>query len=146
MKTKEKIDLMYEAFTTKKRDNGEDFYLLKDGSPQWMTDVVHAVHGDTLPDDTIYKMIYDALSTLTELDEEAEEDKMRDAIYSMEPDVYTSNLTAWINKRNNHVYYLTEALEEFDIKDGFQALSMAQKMQMDEIGDALIIKLQEDNE
>jgi hypothetical protein len=143
MKTKERIDEFYAAFESDKRDDGNTFYKLKNGSPEWMTDVIHAVHDDKLPDDTVYEMIYQALSTLTELDEESGQDEMMDAIYEMEPDVYTSNLTAWLNKRADHVYYLTEALEQFEIKDGFAALSAAQKMQMDEIGSALINELME---
>jgi hypothetical protein len=147
MKTKERIDEMYAAFESDKRNDGDMFYKLKSGSPEWMTDVIHAVHGDKLPDDTVYEMIYDALSRLSEIDDDSEDetvkdlDRLFDAIYEMEPDVYTSNLTAWLNKRADHVYYLTEALEQMDIKDGFQALSAAQKIQMDEIGSALVQEL-----
>jgi hypothetical protein len=141
MKTKERIDEMYAAFESDKRNDGDMFYKLKSGSPEWMTDVIHAVHGDKLPDDTVYEMIYEAISRLIELDDDATDDDMTEAIYEMEPDPYTSNLTAWLNKRADHVYYLTEALEQMDIKDGFQALSAAQKIQMDEIGSALVQEL-----
>ena len=37
------------ALETKKRDNGQESVSLKDGSPEWMTDVIHATHGDKLP-------------------------------------------------------------------------------------------------
>lgn len=48
-------------------------------------------------------------------------------------DVYTSNLTEWLNRSNYNVYYLTTALESGDVKDGFQALSLAQYYCYEEI-------------
>ena len=45
------------AFETKKRNDGQEFVSLKDGSPEWMTDVIRATHGDKLPDDTVYAFI-----------------------------------------------------------------------------------------
>jgi len=46
----------------------------------------------------------------------------------LEPDVYTSDLTLWLNEDENNVNYLTDAIREFGIDDGFQALSQAQAM------------------
>lgn len=46
----------------------------------------------------------------------------------LEPDVYTSDLTAWLNEDENNVNYLTDAIKEFGITDGFQAISQAQAM------------------
>jgi hypothetical protein len=37
---------MSQAFETRKRDNGDKYVALKDGSPEWMTDVCHKAHGD----------------------------------------------------------------------------------------------------
>jgi len=51
----------------------------------------------------------------------------------IEVDVYTSNLTEWLNQSNYHVYYLTEALETNDIKDGFQLLGLAQDLAIEEV-------------
>ncbi len=53
-------------------------------------------------------------------------------------DVYTSDLTSWLNENNNNVYYLTEALEEYDVKDGFQALALAQYKAIYEIYEAVL--------
>lgn len=41
-------------------------------------------------------------------------------------DVYTSNLTEWLNDNPNNVYYLTEAREETEETDGFKLLQIAQ--------------------
>ena len=137
------IDLaqeMSEAFETRTRDNGDSFRVLKDGSPKWMTGVIHEVHGEDLPDDTIYRMIEMAVDAMADC-EEVEE--IVERIYEIEADVYTSDLTDWLNKRNDHVYYLTEALEEFEPRDGFQLLMMAQKIQIDEVASATLNALQE---
>lgn len=56
--------------------------------------------------------------------------KVRDSI---EADVYTSNLTEWLNSKNSRVYYLTEALEEIEFKDGFQLLAYAQSREIEEV-------------
>lgn len=48
-------------------------------------------------------------------------------------DVYTSSLTEWLNKSDYNVYYLTQSLENGDVSDGFQALSLAQYYCYEEI-------------
>lgn len=58
------------------------------------------------------------------------QDEIRDSI---EADVYTSDLTEWLNSKNSRVYYLTQALEELDVKDGFQLLAYAQSREMEEV-------------
>jgi len=53
--------------------------------------------------------------------------KVNELIDQIESDVYTSDLTKWLHSHNENVCYLTEALEETDIKDGFQLLAYAQE-------------------
>src|SRR5689334_2352080 len=84
------------AFQTKKRNDGNEFVSLKDGSPSWMTDVVRAAHGDKLPDDTVYAFIGKAADAIADADEDADP---QDVISEIEPDSYTSDLTAWLNAR-----------------------------------------------
>lgn len=48
-------------------------------------------------------------------------------------DVYTSDLTEWLHDRNGNVSYLTDALEEHGVKDGFKALQMAQYKAIEEL-------------
>jgi len=131
---------MSKAFETKTRDNGDTFKVLKNGSPEWMRGICHKVHGEDLPDDTIYSLIESAVDTISDCEEPEE---IEERLYEVEADVYTSDLTEWLNRRNSHVYYLTEALEEFEPKDGFQLLAVAQKIQIDEVGFATLNALQE---
>jgi hypothetical protein len=125
------------ALQTKKRNDGNEFVSLKDGSPQWMTDVIHEAHGDKLPDDTTYAFIEKAADAI------ADSEDPQDAISELEPDPYTNNLTGWLHARADHVYYLTEILEEGSgITDGFQLLAAAQQKQIHEVGYALISALE----
>jgi len=129
--------------TTSKRNDGTKYYHLKENHPAWMTDVIHGVHGDKLPDDTTYEFIDDALDIICELEDDAPEDDIRETIFERtEADVYTSNLTAWLHARNDHVYYLTEVLEEMDIKDGFQALAAAQQKHKEEVALDMVNELE----
>ncbi len=134
---------MQEQMTTGKRNDGTEYYHLKNDHPEWMTNIIHAVHEDKMPDDTTYRFIADALDIICELEDDASGDDIREAIYERtEADVYTSDLTEWLNARNDHVYYLTEVLEEIDIKDGFQALSAAQAKHREEVALNLVNELE----
>lgn len=127
-----------DAFVTDKRNDGKEFVHLKTNSPQWMTDAVHKAHGNTMPDDTIYEFCQRAAFAIADAEEPEE------AINEMEPDPYTHDLTAWLHARADHVYFLTEALEEGSgITDGFQLLARAQQIQIHEIARILLAALEE---
>jgi hypothetical protein len=134
---------LYKAFESKERTDGTQFNCLKDGSPEWMTKVIHAVHGKKLPDDTTYSMIEQCAAAIAELgDYESNEDNARDRVSEIEPDVYTYDLTKWLNARVDHVEYLSEAIKQFggDL-DGYKALAVAQSLQIQEVGQSLISEL-----
>ena len=129
---------------TRTRNSGEKFVCLKDNSPDWMTDVMHKAHGDRMPDDDVYSRIYDIVNHMsTGYDDIKTIDDAKEALMEIEPDIYTSELTAWLNSRNDNVYYLTEALEESGTKDGFQLLSYAQHLYIIEIGENLLSAISE---
>ena len=138
---------LFDALETRTRNNGDEFTTLKDDAPAWMQPVVHATHGDKLPDDTVYQFIQDCAAAIHDRGGEEDEENAEEAIREMEPDPYTAGLTKWLAARVDHVYYLTEVLEEYgDIKDGFQLLAMAQKQQIEEVGFALIAALKSEME
>lgn len=124
--------VLSEALIKDTRLNGDEFYLLKKDSPQWMLDVIYVVHSETAPDDTIYRFISKCASALAESDEE---DELSDVIDGIEPDFETYFLTGWLHAHNNHMGYLTEALEKLgEFKNGFELLVEAQRLQIQEIG------------
>jgi len=134
---KDLAEKLSQALTTDKRDNGSEFVHLKDNAAAWMTEVIRSVHGEKLPDDTTYAFISKCADVIADA-----ADDLNDAITAIEPDVYTHNLTAWLHSRADHVYYLTEVLEESEVKDGFQLLAAAQQKQIQEVGFALISALE----
>lgn len=144
MKTIQSLaDEMSNALVTKERTNGQKFVHLADGSPAWMTEVIRAVHQDKLPDDTTYSMIEDCLVELAGLDADASIDDAHEAIQQIDADVYTSNLTGWLHARTDHIFYLTQALEDFGpFTNGSDLLMAAQKIQIDEVGGLLIQELE----
>lgn len=130
----------YRSFFERKvvpTDRNKDgfIWINKDHENSEVTELCHTAHGETLPDDFIYSVIVDALDIFGECETE---EQAQERIYEIEPDVYTSDLTAWLNSSNNRVYYLTQALEELEIKDGFQALAAAQQLEKQEIATAVL--------
>lgn len=136
------IDLATElsrAFIRDKRTNGDEFVKLKDGSPQWMTDVIRECHAGTLPDDTIYSLIEKCADQLAEMDDDATVSDAYDTISEIEAEIYTHKLVAWLN---GNVHYMTQALEEGEYKDGDQLLMAAQLLHIQEIGNTLVAELE----
>ena len=117
----------YKFFTTNERPNGDKIVVLKDDAPEELKELVRDAHGDMLPDDYKYRFIEDALGNFADYDDPDS------AIDEMESDVYTSDLTEWLNSSNNRVYYLSDALSEYGVNDGFQALSLAQLQEKREV-------------
>lgn len=147
-KQAEKFSNMFEYITEEKAKEIKiraNIYLLKDehANNEELKDLIRKAHGDKLPDDYCYEFIVEALDKIAECQEGAREYDIIDAIYEIEADVYTSNLTSWLNSRADRVRYLTEALEECEIKDGFQALAVAQQKEKQEVALSVLKSLKE---
>lgn len=126
---------MFDNFEWKERKNGKKFYCQKEPRKEWITDICREAHGDRLPSDDIYEVIVEALERIAESEDE---DSAIDLIAEIEADVYTSNLTAWLNSNNYNVYYLTEAIEELELTDGFKVLAGAQYQWKQEIANSVL--------
>ena len=135
MTLSKKIEMYIDQFETKQR-NEETIVVFKSGASAELRDSVMKAHGDRLPDDWIFNTYHSILCALSEYTIEKEDDleENRGEIVDGLVDVYTSNLTTWLNSHNSNVYYLEEAQKEFGpIEDGFKLLSTAQYMAIDEI-------------
>lgn len=55
-----------------------------------------------------------------------------------EADIYTEDLIEWLHEDNENINYLTDAITEFNITDGFNALATAQALYKQEILACLI--------
>ena len=131
---------MSQAFEPATRPgNGETFRKLRDSAPEWMVTVCRLARddGSMLPDDWRYGFIEQAADAL------AGHEDIDSARDSLEPDMYTSDLTAWLHGRNSRVYYLGEALTEYgSFRDGFQLLAVAQMIEKAETFQQVVAALQ----
>jgi hypothetical protein len=133
----QEMSLAFESAT--RPSSGETFRKLRDTAPEWMTTVCRLAHdgGKLLPDDWRYAFIELAVDAL------AEHEDTDDARGSLEPDIYTSDLTAWLHSRNSRVYFLGEALSEYgSFCDGFQLLATAQMIEKEEVFQQVVAALQ----
>jgi hypothetical protein len=58
---KELADQVYAQFEKRTRDNGREFWVLKDGNPDWMQELCNEAHGDMGPDDWKYQFVLEAV-------------------------------------------------------------------------------------
>jgi hypothetical protein len=96
------MKLTTKHFEWRTRDNGDKFICPIDDVPEWLSDLCHAAHGDMLPDDERYKMIYSCVEAL-ENDE---------PISAIEPPIYTRELLDWLGSRLDRQSYCDEAMSE----------------------------------
>lgn len=134
---------LYRAFEAKTRDNGDTFYCLKDGSPEWMTDAIRAAHDDAnmLPDDWRYAAIREAANSIEDADETDDfEDASREFADSV--DSYNADLLAWCASNLSRMAYCDEAMEEFGKPDDLATLlSWGQMTERREVFDQLVAAL-----
>jgi hypothetical protein len=95
------------CFKRSKRDNGEEYWLKKDGTPEWVETMTMEAHGSMLPDDWKYSFIVEALSALSD---HADTDEARD---SLEADIYNSELHRWLGSHLERAGYVDEAIKEY---------------------------------
>ena len=96
-------------FVKKKRDSGEEFWSMKKRYPVWVMEMVHAAHGDMMPDNHKYEFVVD---TLDSLEEENDPDEPE-----LEADVYYSDLNRWFASHVERAGYVDEAVENFGHSD-----------------------------
>ena len=128
---------MLDNFKQKERKDKSKFYCNKK-EIDWQKDIIYKAHLNRMPNDDMYKRIYFMLDSFANTDEDYDKDSIQETIYEIESDCYTADLTNWLHDNINNVYYLTEALEEMEIKNGFQLLQAAQQKYIQEIGTALL--------
>jgi hypothetical protein len=133
------------ALEVAERDDRGKFYRLKDGSPWWMRDAIRAAHGDEMPDDFIYETCSNVADAIAELDDDTDEDAIRERLDEIEPDCYTSDLLKWLSGNLGRMDYCTQAMRNG--ADDFSAvLTQGQGEHIREIAAALYDALPEDTE
>jgi hypothetical protein len=135
MKISKKAQKYYDQFETVKRGDNT-IVTLKDNREDKLQNSVYQAHGDMLPNDWIFSTYRSILSSISDYDLDTIEDleDNRSEIVDGLVDVYTSDLTEWLNSHNSNVYYIEQVQNEYGMQeDGFKLLAMAQYMAIDEI-------------
>lgn len=148
---RDKAKQLEQKLIIKTRDDGSN-YVCIDGLagkdyPEWMQDVTMAGHLDALPNDESYKAISSIISSIVELDDDITDtdgilDELRDG-GCLEPSVYISDLTGWLHSNNSYIYYLDDAMQEYNPIDGYQLLAMAHGIWLEETAAAVVRALAE---
>jgi hypothetical protein len=102
------------------REDGDEYVRIRDGSPEWVTDLAREAHGDYLPDDWRYQFISEALDAISEADVDADLDEVGDE-FADDVDIYTGKLTDWLGSRASRHGYVDEAVEEMGHGDSVMA-------------------------
>jgi hypothetical protein len=132
-----KADEAYRYFEKATRtSNGAEFWRVKDGAPEWVQDLCFAAHdaGDMFPDDWRYQFIVEALAALSE---EREDD--------IEPEIWTSDLCAWLASNLNRVSYVDDAVSEYggEFRGVVEALQIGQLAEKREVLEQVKAHLEE---
>lgn len=128
-----------ECFEVAKRQDGDElFFRVKDGSPEWVTDVVRSAHGEFLPDDWRYRIICEAFGFIAE-NENAEDESAEFADTAV--DVYTGQRFAWLASNLQRQGYVDDALAELGW-DGDSAADLIGLGQYQEAGEVFALVLQ----
>lgn len=129
------------CFEVMKKPTAEDkdaaITIIKDGAPEALCESMSAAHwGDRLPDDWVYDMYRACVERMMEYEcKEADDiEEHRAEIVDGLVDIYTSALTAWLNRHPSNVEHITEAISEYgNPEDGIKLLQMAQYRAIDAI-------------
>ena len=113
-------------FEHKTRNDGQEFWSIKDGAPDWIQPMAHAAHGDMMPDDWRYEFIVDMLR---EIENASDLDDI-----TVEPDIYNTELTRWLASHLDRIGYCDEAMAEMgDVKDTVTLLQWGQIREKEEV-------------
>lgn len=123
----------YDSFESFKRDGSDEtFYKLKDGSPEWVQDLVREAHGDFFPDDWRYEAIMDACGWIHDNDGDDDSAGFADGYV----DVYNAARVAWLASSLHRGAYCDEASDEGLVAEDagiYDRIGLGQYMEASEV-------------
>ena len=93
--------ILADSLTTQER-NGKTITVTKDDKPEWVVDVIHAAHGNLLPDDWTYEVVGEVAELLADGDDDSD----------IEADIYTHDLLQWLAEYPNAADAVDEWYDE----------------------------------
>lgn len=129
MELEQAAALMLKQFERRMRDNGETFHALKDGAPDWMTDVCRDAHGRNMPDDFVFEVIVEGLGLLVDHDGNSS-----DAVDAIEADIYNRDLLTWLSSSLHRAEYVNESVNDgfVSVRENFDLFNVLQAGQLNE--------------
>ena len=125
MTTVQKLATEAYGYLDTKTDRG--VWAMKDGTPEWVRDLIYEAHGGMMPDDFKFRFVAEALSAL------ADSEDTDEAREGLEPDVYHGRLLEWVGTNLNRAGYVDEVIEEGGVSDFFSLLQAGQARELDEV-------------
>jgi hypothetical protein len=129
------------CFETKKTGSGEEKLVLKDTNTCRELEPLISSISENVDDDSAYKYTknfidnvvenYDEIKNLKDDDFLEKIDEWADA----DTNVYTSDLTNWLNKSVKNVAYLDETIKDFEPSNAGEALAFSQTLAIHEAYD-----------
>ena len=127
--------------TKEEKEKDENIIVFADNASETLKNAIYEVHKEGMLSDFIFEKFSSLLERIAErADDDTTEDDLiewENEICDRETDVYTSDLTEWLNERNDNVYYLNDALEA-GVTDGFQLLRLAQYTAISSVYNAVV--------
>jgi hypothetical protein len=135
----------YGQFEQRERSNGDTFTCLKDGAPEWLTELIRDAHGEFLPDDWRYDCIRAALGWIHDVEPEDVEDSHEFADSYV--DIYSVARLAWLASDLRRVTYVDNAVEEWganggDAGDTVDRIGLGQYLEASEVYSSVVSSLQ----
>lgn len=125
--------ILADSLTTQERD-GKIITVTKDDKPEWVVDVIHAAHGNLLPDDWTYETVGEVAELIAEGDDDSD----------LEAEIYTAKLLQWFADSPGATDYADQAAGEYGKFDGIiEQIQAGQLLAKQEIYSAVYAALEE---
>jgi len=124
---KEVASLQKQGFIIKTKENGNDVITVCN-SNIYLKNFIHKVHKDNLPDDFIYKTIYNCIESVANGNFE-----ISSILEDVTADIHTHDLIRWASSNFDRTSYIDDILSEYMIEDFNELLQLAQSKEINEI-------------
>ena len=122
--------LKYFQITTRPGNDLDKIYTTYNHADEALDELVRKAHGDLLPDDFCYEIIYEALYAFADC---TSDDELYEV--TLEADIYYHQLLKWLSSNLKRIDYCNEARAEFGLQDTdlMTLVTYGQQMEKDEI-------------
>lgn len=113
------------------REDGDEYVRVRDGSPEWVTELVRAGHqdgsdGGMLPEDYRYRFVREAVDAIAEADDDADLYEIGVEYADDLPDA-THELTSWLGSMASRYGYVDESISENGVHTGEGVLDLIRR-------------------